>query len=212
MSNGTHGISLSQFVVALLGGLLATVYLARMQQVQNALALDAKWPPYSRFARDVEAVDDAAVPSLLLTRVDKLNGDINAARNTLDAKATTMLGFLGGGVSVLAVVARTSGDVPAITPALVAGIMALFGALMFALAVIWGKPRQQLYGLDNYCDVRFLKDPENLGRLAALSCHSGIEQSVGVFEDALHKGTNLRSAQFFFALGAALLVLNSIVN
>jgi uncharacterized protein YoxC len=206
-------MSFSQLVVASLGAIIATIYLiATSKKTSNPIALDKKWPAFSRFAREVATVDDQAVPTLLLQRVDKLNADINLARSTLDAKASTMLGFLGGGVSVLAILARGSGTIPPTTAGLVAGAAALFAALIYSLAVLWAKPRQEQFGLDNYCDVPFLKDPTNLGRLAALACHSGIEQTVGVFQDALDKGRMLRNAQFFFVLGAALLVLNSFVK
>lgn len=206
-------MSHSQLLVVVLGAIATIAYLAATsKRTSNAIALDKKWPKFGSFALEVEDVTDQAVPTLLLQRVDKLNGDINSARSTLDAKASTMLGFLGGGVSVLAVLARGSDTIPPITAGLMAGVAALFAALIYSLAVLWGKPRQEIFGLDNYCTIAFLKEPGNLARLAAMICHSGIEQSVGVFQDALDKGRMLRNAQFFFVLGAALLVLNSLVR
>jgi len=205
-------MSVAQLSLAFLGVLSTVAYLvATSKKTLNPIALDKKWPTFNKFARGLEDLTEQAVPALLLQRVDKLNTDINSARSTLDSKASTMLGFLGGGVSVLAVLARASGDAPPITAGLVAGVAALLAALIYSLAVLWGKPRQLQYGLDNYCEASFLKNPENLARLAAMTCYMGIEQSVGVFQDALDKGRMLRNAQFFFVLGAVLLVLNSVV-
>jgi hypothetical protein len=209
--------SCPQLVLASLGGLTGAVYalnnLVARRRATNPLALDSSWPQWDNFQRELnKEVTDEAVSTLLLERVDKLTGDMTSSRDALDAKASTLLGFLGGGISLLAILAKGTNAAPPITPLLIAGAVGLLLSLIYALAVLWAKGREDQYGLDNFCFVHFLKEPENRARLAAMVAYNGIEKSVGLFADLCDKGWSLTAAQFFFVLGAVLLVLNSFVS
>lgn len=209
-------ISTPQISLAILGAAAGFGYAiatwVRSRGAKNPLDPGNQWPQAADFAKLVGQIEHEEVPTLLLARVDKLTSDLTATRNGLDTKASTLLGFLAGGVSVLAVLGKASKAAPPLTPLLTAGAAALVASLIFALAVLWAKPRELEFGLDNYCDVGFLKNPENNGRLAAMVSHSGIEKSIGLFQDTVDKGRLLTSAQLFFVLGAVLLALNSFVT
>jgi hypothetical protein len=136
----------AQFWVAFSGAFAGAIYLLlrwiQGRDAKNPLELGSDWPKFERFEDDLEKVTDEAVPSLLLERVDKLTDDLTSSRDALDAKASALLGFLGGGVSVLAILAKGSHAAPPITPLLTVGAAALLLSLAYSLAVLWGKPRE----------------------------------------------------------------------
>jgi hypothetical protein len=204
-------VSVAVLVLAIGGGYGFLQW--RRDAIQNPLALPKSWEAgYDAFARAVEAVTHDEPPMLLLERIDKAAADLTEARRALDAKAGALLGYVGGGASLLALLAGGSRVQVQLTPLLGVGALALSCCLVFALGVLWAKNRVVEYGLDNYCTVAFLTDPKNRGRLAALVSYTGVQQVASMFGDLLDKGRRLKQAQFFFAVGAATLSLNYVFS
>jgi hypothetical protein len=205
-----------QLVVAALILCVGWAYAAcqwHRDSTKNPLKLAKNWSDnYDRFAQTLGNVTDEDVPKLLLERVDKQSADILEARRALDSKASTLLGYVGGGASFLALLAGASHAQVRVTPLLLVGAFALACCLGFSLAVLWGKNRVVEYGLDNYCRADFLEDPSNCARLAALACYTGVDQTAGAFGDLLEKGKALKQAQFFFSLGSIVIGLNYILT
>jgi hypothetical protein len=98
-------ISTPQISLAILGAAAGFGYAiatwVRSRGAKNPLDPGNQWPQAADFAKLVGQIEHEEVPTLLLARVDKLTSDLTATRNGLDTKASTLLGFLAGGVSVL---------------------------------------------------------------------------------------------------------------
>jgi hypothetical protein len=166
----------------------------------------------TEFAKTLESNKpnvDAA--TLLLDRVDKLTGEYAASAASLDGKANTILGFLGAGVGIIAVVQggpTSSSIVP--TPLLVTGFALTLAALAFSLAALWVRPSVTA-NLENFSKASFLKSTDAKALLAARLAHSYLAYQREKLQPLFLKAAAVKGAQLLFALGAAALAANVLV-
>lgn len=98
--------------------------------------------PFSQFAKDTltltaGAQDKAAAAEAVSKEVTKLHDQMAASNTTLDTKATTILGFVGGGASLYTFAIESNASAhPAITPLLFTAVGFLVFSLVSCLACL----------------------------------------------------------------------------
>src|SRR6202035_4177261 len=113
----TWDLALAILIVAVSAALLVTRYRSHWTW---QLALGADDDPergsFADFVKQTPQLDDndkTAEPAVFLVdRVSKLYGEVSDATKSQEAKATTILGFVGGGASLYALSATTKAGTP----------------------------------------------------------------------------------------------------
>jgi hypothetical protein len=163
----------------------------------------------SAFQRSLEGnIPNSDAAALLLDRVDKVTAEYASSTAALDAKANTILGFLGAGIGILAVLQGGGSSTPVVpTPLLVTGFALTLAALGLALAALWVRPSVTV-NLENFSKASFLKDTNAKALLAARVAHSYLRYQRERLRPLFLKTAAVKGAQLMFALGAAALAAN----
>lgn len=159
--------------------------------------------------------DKTAEPAIFLTdRITKVYDEANDATKNLETKATTILGFVGGGASLFAL-ATSSGSAPAVsvTPLVVAGLVLFLGALVACLSCLVGRKRRGLPELRReFASAVVLNDPRTTkSRVAAYLFLALLNRFYDYIRINAKKSYSIEVAQQLFAFGVIAIVLNYFV-
>ena len=141
-------------------------------------------------------------------RVDLLLKSYDAANVTLEAKANTILGFLGAGVGVVSVV--SAGDhtgLPAFTPLLVVGFVLVLFSLAHCILALWARVDYVL-NLEPFCQLDVMSEANAKAKLTAKMAHSALLVQYDALRPQMLKNAAVKGAQVFFAFGAAAFAVN----
>ncbi len=179
-------------------------------------------PDRGTFADFVEATpqlndnDKTAEPSLFLVdKVSKMYDEVSDTTKGQEAKATTILGFVGGGASVIAVTAATgSGGHVTITALLGFALICSLGTLFACLMCLVGRQRQGLPELrEQLASTVVLNDPRTTkARLAGYFFLITVNRVMSFLRINAVKSYYIELGQQLFALGVLALVANFAVT
>lgn len=130
---------------------------------------------------------------------------------TNETKIGTLLGYVGGGTGVLALLSGTSVvAAPALTPLLILAIVSL--ATVFWCALEGLRPvRHSNVDVAQLCDFSLLSSPSGASRMNALMGWQYLEASRELVAITLTKARWLKRCYNGFALGVIALVLNALL-
>jgi hypothetical protein len=178
-------------------------------------------PPYGTFEEFIAATpqlndnDKTAEPSLFLVdKVSKMYDEVSDATKTNEAKATTILGFVGGGASVIAVTSAGGNGHVAITALLGLALICFLGTLFACLMCLVGRQRQGLPELrEQLASTDVLNDPRTTkARLAGFFFLITENRVMSFLRINLVKAYYIELGQQLFALGVLALVANFAVT
>jgi hypothetical protein len=149
--------------------------------------------------------------AVLSERITKLYEEANTAVTAQEAKASTILGFVGGGAGLyaLAVEAKAAAH-PAFSWLLATGILFLVSTLVGTLLCLAGRPRRGMDVLrDEFTDPETLNDPATTkARIIGYLFITMVDRYDAYRKINLAKGYFIELAQELFAFGVIALVAN----
>jgi hypothetical protein len=169
----------------------------------------AEFIPKTRRLDGSEHRADAAL--FLGDQVSKLYDEVIAASAALDAKATTILGFVGGGVSLYALTVETKAPVHGnLTALLVLAALFFLGSLMACLACLYTRFRSGLPEVREQLAVAEVLDDMHTtaARTAAFLFLLKEDRLDDNRPINVYKTMYVELAHFLFAFGAITIVLN----
>jgi hypothetical protein len=156
-----------------------------------------------------------AEPAMYLgDRVTKLYDEANDATKNIETKATTILGFVGGGASIFALsLGSTNGARISPSALLVVALAYFLGSLVACLACLVGRKRRGLPELRReFASAAVLNDPRTTkSRVAAylfLAWLNRFNEFIGI---NLKKSYAIEVAQQLFAFGVLAIVMNYLI-
>ena len=155
--------------------------------------------------------DDSKAAETFSTNAAALFKTYSDSVQAVDGKIGTLLGYVGGGTSVLALLSGTGKiDKPAFTPLLVLALLAL--ALVFYCALEGLRPQTRANpNVAELCDYALLRSMSGNSRMHALMGWEYLESSRNTVPILLAKATWLKRCYRAFAVGVIALVLNAIL-
>ncbi len=127
----------------------------------------------------------------------------------LDAKATTLLGFVGGGSSVIAILAGDDKITrPSLSPLLALAAISLLAVLYFCLRCLHPKVSFAV-NVSQLCNVSLLKSATGKSQMSALLGYEYLDTTRHVVPIALSKARRLERAYLAFAVGVIALIANT---
>jgi hypothetical protein len=158
--------------------------------------------------------DKTAEPALLLVdRASKIYDEVNDATKGLEAKATTILGFVGGGASLYALSAGTSGAHPSFSVLLGFALAYFLLSLGSCLLCLVGRTRRGMPELrDEFANVALLNDQNTTKARVAAYLFMLVQDRTDSFRRInVRKSYYMELAQQMFALGVIAIVANAVV-
>jgi hypothetical protein len=159
--------------------------------------------------------DKTAEPAIYLTeRVTKLYDEANDATKNIETKATTILGFVGGGASIFALSMGSSGTARmSVTPLVVAALLYFVGALVACLVCLVGRKRRGIPELRReFGSADVLNDSRTTkSRVAAYMFLALLSRFYDFIKINAKKSYAIEVAQQLFAFGVLAIVMNYLV-
>jgi hypothetical protein len=156
--------------------------------------------------------DKTAEPSMfLIERASTFYDEMNDAVKAQEAKATTILGFVGGGASLIAVTSTsTVASHPVVTALLALALIYFMATLVACLYCLAGRPRIGYPVLrDQFCSPEMLDDPNMTKARLAAYFYLLTEDRINNFRYInATKAYFVELGQQFFALGVFALIAN----
>jgi len=172
-------------------------------------------PSFAEFVAATPNLDDKVKTSdasdVLVDRVSKLYDELNDATKTQEAKATTILGFVGGGASLYALVTQAqSGSHVGVTVML--GLAALFflSSLLACLLCLVGRRRPGLPRIRTQLAAANVLDAPTTtkARISAYLLLLLLDRTEGYRRVNIVKSYFMELAQQLFAFGVLAIVVN----
>ncbi len=145
----------------------------------------------------------------LATAAHDLFDTYRTSVQNLDGKASTLLGFVGGGSSALALLAGTDKIArPAFTPLLVVAVFALAVVFYFSLQCLLPRSRKNV-NVEQLCDIAMLRSASGKSRVQALVGLEYLEAARQIVPIVGAKMFCLECAYTAFAVGVLAVVANA---
>jgi hypothetical protein len=165
------------------------------------------------FVEDIATLpDECKAAESLADRGKDLYSNYLDSMKALDDKASTILGFVGGGTGIIALASGSEKMLtpPVVTPLLILSSIYLFGVLGSAIAVQLPRNRGSI-NVERLCDVPMMKSSSGKSKLDALIGREYVEASRKAVVVVRKKAIFLSIAQMCFAFGVASLVMNALL-
>lgn len=172
----------------------------------------ALYPPLDQFTAglvNLPTSSDAA--TTFAEAANALFATFRDAKSELDAKATTLLGFVGGGSSVIAILAGSDKSLRLeLTPLLGLAVVSLVSVLYYCLRCLY--PRASpAPNASQFCDVGTISSPSGATRIQSLLGYEYLDAAREIVPIAQSKARRLGRAYIAFAVGVIALVANTVV-
>jgi|HubBroStandDraft_2_1064218.scaffolds.fasta_scaffold32842_2 hypothetical protein len=177
------------------------------------VASPADPPTFSDFAADTCRLNDESSPDatgVLLDFATKLYEELTQATKGIEAKATTLLGFVGGGASLYALAVETkTASASAYTPLIGLSILFFLGCLAASLACLTALRQKGTDRLEDLLSINTLNSGTiTKSRVSAYLFLLVADRFSSFRKINMFKALWIEAAQLMFAFGAACLVLN----
>jgi hypothetical protein len=166
---------------------------------------------FSALTPQLKSADKADAMAVLVERIGKLYDDANDGTKVQEAKASTILGFVGGGAGLYALAVESKAAAhPSFTWLIAIGITFLALTLVGTLLGLVGRPRRGLDTLrDEFADPLILNDPATTkARVAGYLFIKMLDRYDDFRGISLVKAFYIEAAQMLFAFGVISLVAN----
>ena len=170
---------------------------------------------FDTFVASTPQLNDAEPALFLIDRVSKLYDEILDATKSQEAKATTILGFVGGGASLFALSFGSSTSAhPAVTALLLLSLAYFLATLFACLLSLVGRERRGLPELDDeFAKVPVLNDGHTTKARVAAYLFLVIEERVNDLRRInVTKSYYIELAQQLFAFGVITVIANYLVS
>ncbi len=170
---------------------------------------------FHKFVASTPSLTDAEPALFLVDRVSKLYDEILDATKSQEAKATTILGFVGGGASLIALSFGSSASAhPAVTALLMLSLAYFLATLLACLLSLVPRERRGLPELnEEFAKVRVLNDGDTTKARVAAYLFLALEQRVNDFRRInVAKSYFIELAQLLFAFGVITVLANYLVS
>lgn len=126
----------------------------------------------------------------------------------LEDKALAVLGVVGGGSSLIALLAPAAeSKAPPVTPLLGVAAVSLLGVLLYCLATLWPRRRASV-NAERLVNPKLLTSPTGEVQIKAILAREYVEVARSLFPLVRLKARYLSVAQFLFAVGVTAIVAN----
>jgi hypothetical protein len=176
------------------------------------------WGKFADFVAVTPQLNDndktAEPPLFLVDKMSKMYDEVVDVSKGQETKATSILGFVGGGASLIAVISATSGGHRSVTALLALALIAFLGTVIACLMCLVGRQRQGLPELRlQLAQPEVLNDPGTTkARLAAYFFLITVNRVMDLLRIESVQSYYIELGQQLFALGVLALVANFAVT